>query len=238
MSTDTVDFKDQVARVLTDASVPFERDVTLSAGGKSVTTSLAGLRAAADAVEGLAIGGAPDEPVEVPSRGDPDDPSVVDEFAGEDYLPSAHLATIAAALIARDGRVGGSLAEARLSRIAYRWRRQGGKLNGKITLGKCVRLTGAAKHLAAEGTEFLIWVAADHAEAVRLTEGQLEALLWHELRHVARSVKTGSAAIRPHDAELFAGEIVRYGAWRRDLRQAADAVRQAPLPFGVGESLL
>ena len=123
--------------------------------------------------------------------------------------------------------------------IDYRWKRQGGTSGGNLIFGKCVRLSGVAKHYA-KGAHFLIWLAADHCEAYGYDDKQIEALVYHELLHVERDEdedKDGNPIIRyrtrGHDAEVFFDEIARYGAWSSNRARLIDVVRQLPLPIEV-----
>lgn len=124
-------------------------------------------------------------------------------------------------------------------RIDYRWKHKGGSSGGNPVLGKCVKLSGAAKHYAG-GAHFLVWLAADHCESEGFDEGQIEALLYHELLHierVEREDKHGNVVITwrtvGHDFEGFYNELQEYGAWHRGWQALETVVRQLPLPMEV-----
>lgn len=108
--------------------------------------------------------------------------------------------------------------------IAYRWKYQGGATNGKDTLGKCVKLSGVTKIYT--GDVFLIWVAADHATWHKLTNYQLEALIFHELCHATETDK-GQPSLAPHDATVFIAEVEEYGLWMADLVRLGQATTAA-----------
>jgi hypothetical protein len=104
----------------------------------------------------------------------------------------------------------------------FLWKRKGGK-----AMGMCVRVGGTAKAFA-PGTDFLIWLAADHCRETRLSAYQIEALTFHELLHVALSPK-GKPALRKHDWEGFRREIVEYGMWLPDVQAIGEAFQQLRL---------
>ena len=114
--------------------------------------------------------------------------------------------------------------------ISFLWKKEGGAKNGKAILGKCVKVTGVLT--AFTGSQFVIYLAANHARDHQLSERQVEALVFHELLHVEEivddngNVRTGIAA---HDFEEFAAVIHRYGAWDEGLRLAKSAFEQLPL---------
>ena len=122
--------------------------------------------------------------------------------------------------------------------IDYRWKRKGGTSGGMPRVGKCVKLSGPAKHYA-DGSHFMIWLAADHCEVEGFNEYQIEALVYHELLHVER-VETDEEDLegqpiikyrtRGHDFEGFYSELKQYGAWNRDWQRLEEVVRQMPLP--------
>lgn len=150
----------------------------------------------------------------------------------DDWREAPDIAAIANALIEAHPR----FRHLRRKAIVYRWRREGGAVGGKDTLGKCVRVGGVNKVWSAD--DFLIWVAADHAEYYNLTAYQLEALVFHELCHASETEK-GQPRIAPHDVTAFVAEVEEYGLWARDLdlfgRAAAKAVEQLRLWDDEGE---
>jgi hypothetical protein len=111
--------------------------------------------------------------------------------------------------------------------IVYLWKAKGGTPGGTATLGKCLKISGD-KTLFSGGKDFEIWFAADHADAMQLTNYQMEALIYHELLHVAKQededgkVKLG---VKGHDFEGFVPEIERYGFWEGRVASMARAVQ-------------
>lgn len=122
-------------------------------------------------------------------------------------------------------------------RIDYRWKLKGGSTGGNPTLGKCVKLSGAAKHYAG-GADFLVWLAANWCEVEGFSDRQIEALVYHELLHITRTEKEDKDGetvvkygVRGHDVEMFMAEMEQYGAWDRSLQRLEEVVRQLPLPM-------
>lgn len=162
----------------------------------------------------LILGGDPDAPAKTYGQ-------AAFDSAGEEFLPDPRLDEIAEALIGRHRLDAGDVV------VLYRWKDKGGETNGSQTLGKCVKLSGHARHFAE--ADYLIWLAADHCRTNALTAWQLEALLFHELLHITLE-ENGKGEkrrkIQGHDAELFVAEFRHYGAWKLDLERVGRAVRQ------------
>lgn len=124
--------------------------------------------------------------------------------------------------------------------IEFRWKRAGGKSHGKLTFGKCVKTSGALRHFAR--CDFLIWVAADHVREEGFTNLQLEALVYHQLKHIDLEVNDDETSpdygqetfiLRGHDAELFLDDLRRYGAWRPSLERVGEEFKQLALAAGA-----
>ena len=131
-----------------------------------------------------------------------------------EFLRSDELESIGQALIEKRE----SLAHLREGAgIAYLWKREGGKKNGQSTFGQCRKPSGLLGYYAA--VDFIIWLAADHCRASLFTHWQVEASLFHELKHTGmRMTDEGLVwTIQGHDWEGFAEEIVFYGDWRPDV---------------------
>lgn len=140
----------------------------------------------------------------------------LDDDAGE-------LQYLANAIFEKHGLLFKHLADASIS---YLWKREGGSGGGKATLGKCIKMSGLARHYAK--CDFTIWLAADHCRDLQFDALQLEALLFHELLHIGVEVnKDGQTklVIQPHDLEVFLAEIQAYGCWTSDLKR----LRQLPM---------
>ena len=157
---------------------------------------------------------------------------VEEEFGGSDFLDADSLKKLGEQVIREkfpdyDGEV----------LIDYRWKRRGSTTGGNAILGKCVRLTGLARHLSL-GAHYCVWLAADHCKAYQFNDEQLEALMFHELCHIEREEpededKPVVWRTRGHDNEVFRAELREYGAWRPSLEQLVTVIRQLPLPMEV-----
>lgn len=122
-------------------------------------------------------------------------------------------------------------------KIDFRWKRKGGSSAGRANMGKCVKLSGAAKHYAG-GAHFLIWLAADVCEIEGFDERQIEALLFHELMQIEREEKKdkfGNSVTVYHKAWMdfdgFYAELAHYGPWNRSLKRLDEVIHQMPLPL-------
>ena len=162
--------------------------------------------------------------VTIPTEGDF---PVNDNEQQDDYLPAHDVADVGARLIATCHE----LAHLHTARITYLWKREGGKSGGKLTLGKCKAVSGLERYWSE--SDFVIWLAADHAQTFNLDQRQIEALIFHELMHADIDDETARPKVRPHDVEAFVPEIERYGLWTSDLKDAGDAMRQAALPMAI-----
>ena len=109
--------------------------------------------------------------------------------------------------------------------VDFLWKLRGGK-----TPGKCIPLKGLAGYYGE--ADYAVWVAADHVDNLPYSRYMVEALLFHELKHIDveddedGGVKLGS---REHEIEAFRDEIEMYGFWRQD-RAAFARVVQRMLP--------
>jgi hypothetical protein len=115
--------------------------------------------------------------------------------------------------------------------IRYRWRRKAQVKAGRMTLGFCQKLSGQLKDEMGGG-EFQIVLNAENCRDLGLTNWQLEALVAHELMHIAPpdpDDPESEPSLVGHDAELFAAEIDQYGLWKLDLRKVAPAFVQAKI---------
>jgi hypothetical protein len=143
-----------------------------------------------------------------PERGKDDEPQY------EDYLLAADVERLAASLIARHPE---DFKHLKGAKIAYRWKRAGGKTSGKVKYGTCRRLDGIGRHFAS--ADFLIWLAADNCRAQRMTAHTIEALTYHELLHIGQSDGDEPRLVLvPHDFEGFGRELAVYGMWHHDLK--------------------
>lgn len=113
--------------------------------------------------------------------------------------------------------------------VALRWKRKGGKSQGKAVFAKCQKPSGLLKHFA--GVDFVIWLAADNIESEDWSTVQIGKLLYHEARHIGWDEGDDEhdphAVMVGHQVELFLGEIADTGAWERS-RDALSKDFQAP----------
>lgn len=153
------------------------------------------------------------------------------DFGGRDFLEAPAVADLGDELIRRHEELR-DLAE---FEIAYLWKKKGGSPKGRPRWGYAQRLSGVAAHYAS--CELLVVIAADHLWA--LAEfGQpvnLEALVYHELKHfrVEEDEDGGrEVVLRGHEVEMFYDEVRRYGLWKSDLVAASRTFKQLALPEG------
>lgn len=158
-------------------------------------------------------------------------PPTEDEFEGADFLQTHDLDAMKNQLIAKWSE----FSALKRCGIDILWKAKGGQSGGKLTFGKCTKLSGLAGFYSG-GQDFVIWIAADHVRDHNLTQHQLEALIYHELSHIGWEVdeKTGEIkwAVVAHDATLFFNELTRYGTWQQDLRILRQSYEQLALASG------
>jgi hypothetical protein len=146
-----------------------------------------------------------------------------------DFCRAHEAEAIADALIAHWEELG----HCRDIRIAYLWRRKKQAKNGKVVLGTCQKLSGIPKTFLE--ADWAITLNAENCRNAQLTRYQLEALIYHELSHIAPADDEEDEDAEPtlcgHDVEMFHSEIRRYGLWKSDLAATADAFEQLRL-FG------
>lgn len=157
------------------------------------------------------------------------------EFGDADFLISSNLTKLVMATITTEPHF--AWLRGWEEQIGALWKRKGGTSGGKEVLGKCQQLSGAARYFS--GGRYLIWLGADTCRKARITERQLEALVYHELCHLAPGeIDEDSGEEMPpkvtgHDFEGFTSELARYGAWQADLAVAKAAFEELPLFRGL-----
>lgn len=170
----------------------------------------------------LITGGEPEERYPVPKVDDfrdEDDPRFV-----RDFIKGTDIRPIAQALIKERK----CFEKIRFTDIDYAWKREGGRSGGKPVLGKCIKLSGTAKYYAG-GPEFLIWLSADWMLALTLTRFQVEAIIFHELKHATTKINDLGEkvpSILPHDWEGFYDEIRYYGPYLEDIKYIGKAFQR------------
>lgn len=111
--------------------------------------------------------------------------------------------------------------------LQFRWRAKGGKDQGRPRLGRCQKTAGLLREFS--GADFVVMLSADNCGAYKMTFGQVEALVFHELLHID-ATEAYKPRIEPHDFEGFVAELQHYGAWKSDLK-AVEAVLAQPSLF-------
>lgn len=142
-------------------------------------------------------------------------------FGAQDYREAEDLRTLAVKIIADCSELS-HLSD--MPGFTFLWKRKGGQAKGAAVQGKTIKLSGLPGYLSQ--SPLVVWLAADECRG--WTRREVEALLYHELRHIARDAE-GKLSLVPHDVEAFASEIERYGLWQPNLRTFGKAVRQLAL---------
>jgi hypothetical protein len=110
-------------------------------------------------------------------------------------------------------------------RLGAVWKKVGGMSDGRPRYAKLVKVTGLLKHFCP--FDFVVQISADNCSLARLTYFQIEALIYHELKHSdikfdSETGETKSATIG-HDFEGFVDEAKRYGAWHPAAQRMKEA---------------
>jgi hypothetical protein len=142
------------------------------------------------------------------------------EFADTDWLAAGNIEKIADKLIEQKRDV----QHLYDFKVAYFWKRAGGKKSGQPVIGQCSKVSGKVKAFA-PGAHFMIWLAADHCREMGMTTYQAEAFVFHELLHTAADDK-GRPIVVPHDWQGFSAEIREYGLYYDILQAAGSAFQQ------------
>jgi hypothetical protein len=103
------------------------------------------------------------------------------------------------------------------------------KSKGKIKWGEAKKITGLDCYLAAAERDFLVILLTQQVWQT-LTERQKFALVDHELAHCwAETDENGDLKLStiPHDLEEFDAIVRRYGQWRSDVKNFAQALQEA-----------
>lgn len=109
------------------------------------------------------------------------------------------------------------------ARIAFIFRSEAPESNGKVTYGKCKKISSQLQlHIP---YEFVIWLARD--KYITLSAHQREALIFHELCHCEWDGQI--ARIKGHDVEEFNRVIRKFGFWWPESDEFEIAVHAAAL---------
>jgi hypothetical protein len=161
-------------------------------------------------------------PVKVPSEG---------EFGDQRHMRAPALDETVQALI-RSAKHGlGGVLDAEVA-IGCRWVRTGGQAKGKPIVAKLMKCGASLKFES--GRDYLVDVSADSLRELGFSHWQLEAALYHELKHIRVLVDSDgkvTLSVAGHDAEVFGDEMAIYGPWMLEHEGVRERFKQAPL-FG------
>lgn len=110
------------------------------------------------------------------------------------------------------------------ARVAFLWKRKGGNRGGRLRFGQCQKPSGLLAYFSQ--FDFVVWLAADHCNATVFTRLQVEALVFHELKHAGfKESEDGERTwtVEGHDWEGFAEEIRLYGDWMPNISNIREA---------------
>lgn len=128
-------------------------------------------------------------------------------FGGVEWIESQELEELARTLIARYAEMN----HLRDYKIRVLWKAEGGGSKGRVLYGRCSKPSGMTSYFAL--CDWVIWLAADNCREARFTDHQVEALLYHELKHCVLVGKESKPGLVGHDFEVFGDELRRYGFW-------------------------
>jgi hypothetical protein len=142
------------------------------------------------------------------------------EFGDDPYLPAANLEKMADRLIETKKAV----SHLYDFKVAYYWKRKGGKTSGQPVMGKCRKVSGDMKAFSPDA-DFMIWLAADNCREAGVTPHQAEAYLFHEMLHT-QADENGKPITVPHDWYGFTAELKEYGLYDQIMQAAGNAFQQ------------
>jgi len=176
-----------------------ENTLTITTGGRSVTTTLESLEHAGRIMERAVA-------------------EYIDPVDVGKYSDAPEVQEVAAKLISNEAHFS-HLAEARIS---YLFRQEPWTSKGCIVMGKAYAMDERARHNTDLDLQIVInqqvWECAD--------ETQREALVAHELCHFEKDIDNQGRpryALVNHDLEEFRYMVKCYGAWDDSLRKFLDA---------------
>ncbi len=124
------------------------------------------------------------------------------------FIDAPDLERIGGDLIELDG----NLSHLTMVNLVYQWKAEGGSKRGWA-------FKVPSQWRGKVGAQAGIWIAADHARDQGLTNHQVKALVYHELRCIGLDDK-GKVKVGSPEIEAFPDEILRFGAWNEPLRLA------------------
>lgn len=137
------------------------------------------------------------------------------------FKPANDFIEIASALIAAYDE----LSHLSNASLAFYWKLGNGP-KGCKWLASASKASGLVAHLT--GADFVITAYAKSCISLMMTAAQVEALVYHELRHCERD-ENDKWILVEHDWQGFRKELDRYGLWMPDEAGVAEAFRQLPL---------
>jgi hypothetical protein len=153
----------------------------------------------------------------------PDQFVPVPTFTAE-FHPGDHIQMVAEAIMAGCQELSWLTETEGQYSIAYAWKQKGGRKGETLVYGDTKKGSGYAGYLT--GATWHIWMAADHCK--NLANYEFEAAVYHQLLHLGeREVESTDEEVashtipvtRPHEVEMFAAEIDRYGFWLPGIRK-------------------
>lgn len=151
----------------------------------------------------LVTEGTPDERYPLPAK-----PQL---RAGDGVMRAHDLGTIARTLIDSDAFPFKELAGLT---IAYLWAEKGGLAGGFPAFGRMSKESKLHRHFS--GVDYVASLSVDHLTTIKATRWQVEALVAHQLGHIAvATTEKGEKryGIKGHDFEGFAFEFEHYGVY-------------------------
>lgn len=147
-------------------------------------------------------------------------------FSGAAFREAPELRNLADALIEKHEEV---LKVVRNFKVRYLWKARGGMQYGLPHYGNCEKPGGLAQY--GLGTDFVVWLAADHLFTTGFMAEQIEALLFRQLCGISQNDNTKSAELRGPDFHGYRAEIERYGFWDEPLKALGKAIAVQPTLF-------
>lgn len=141
-----------------------------------------------------------------------------------EFAPAPDIERIAARLILRH-----QMTPHNTCNIVYLWKDKGGKSHGSAVYGKATKPSGLLRHFSE--CDFVIWLAADHLRECGATVREVEAVVYHELRHIA-SDENDDPCLTGHEYAGFLAELKEYGTTVRDLKPILRIAQQMEMPLG------
>lgn len=151
----------------------------------------------------LVTEGSPDERYPLPAK-----PQL---RAGDGVMRAHDLGTIARTLIDSDAFPFAELADLK---IAYLWAERGGLTGGFPAFGRMHKESKVNRHFSQ--VDYVATLSVDHLTTIKATRWQVEALVAHQLGHIAvATTEKGEKryGIKGHDFEGFAFEFEHYGVY-------------------------